>query len=301
MSAQSGIKLLTGNTHLLSGGIELELNYRPISTGKITWDVNFNLTYINNKILKLAPELEGELISGSRIYREGESMYQLYMVKYAGVDPATGRALYWGKDAEGNEFPTTDWSVAYNGDTASGAQATRCATGNLLPVVYGGFGTTLKVYGFDLAIACSYQLGGKIFDSGYQEMMGTGTSGEYGQTFHKDILNAWTPENPNSNIPALVFNDLYATQFSDRFITNASYLTLQNINFGYTLPRSITRKIQVNKLRVYFSADNVFIWSKRQGLNPTQSITGSSSNAYYAPIRTLSGGINITFEVESPN
>lgn len=92
-----------------------------------------------------------------------------------------------------------------------------------------------------------------------------------------------------------MFNDLYATQFSDRFITNASYLTLQNINFGYTLPRSITRKIQVNKLRVYFSADNVFIWSKRQGLNPTQSITGSSSNAYYAPIRTLSGGINITF------
>lgn len=117
----------------------------------------------------------------------------------------------------------------------------------------------------------------------------------HGSNFHRDLYNAWTPENPNSNIPALVFNDLYATQFSDRFITNASYLTLQNINFGYTLPRSITRKIQVNKLRVYFSADNVFIWSKRQGLNPTQSITGSSSNAYYAPIRTLSGGINITF------
>ncbi|MDE6633186.1 MAG: SusC/RagA family TonB-linked outer membrane protein, partial [Muribaculaceae bacterium] len=78
-----------------NNGVELELNVRPIQTKNVTWDLNFNITSVNNKVLKLHPDLKGQLISGSRIYREGESMYQLYLVDYAGVDPATGLALYW--------------------------------------------------------------------------------------------------------------------------------------------------------------------------------------------------------------
>ena len=279
-----------------NSGFEIELNYRPVTTRNITWDINYNATFVNNKILKLAPELEGELISGSRIYREGESMYQLYMVKYAGVDPATGRALYWAKDAEGNEFPTTDWSVAYNGDTASGAQANRCATGNLLPVVYGGFGTTLKVYGFDLAIACSYQLGGKIFDSGYQEMMGTGTSGEYGQTFHKDILNAWTPENPYTDVPRLDAEEAYPffNYTTTRGLITSNYLAINNITLGYTLPSSVTKRIGIESIRVYGAADNLALWSARKGLDPRQSYTSSTTSTYTA-MRCISGGVKVVF------
>jgi hypothetical protein len=82
---------------------------------------------------------------------------------------------------------------------------------------------------------------------------------------------------------------------SDRFLTSASYLSLQSINFGYTLPTLLAHKLQLQKLRFYVSADNVWLWSKRQGLNPQQSISGGASNAYYAPIRTLTGGINVTF------
>lgn len=76
---------------------------------------------------------------------------------------------------------------------------------------------------------------------------------------------------------------------------NASYLNLQNINFGYTLPSKITQKFGVGKLRVYLSCENVWYWSKRQGFDPRYSYSGSTSQASYSPVRTISGGINLQF------
>ena len=108
-------------------------------------------------------------------------------------------------------------------------------------------------------------------------------------------MKSWTAENPNSSIPRFQFGDSYSAATSDRFLTNASYLGLQNINAGYTFPSVVTRKIGLEKLRIYVAADNIWYWSKRQGLDPRQSITGSVTNAYYAPIRTISGGLTVTF------
>lgn len=59
---------------------------------------------------------------------------------------------------------------------------------------------------------------------------------------HADLLNAWSPENPNSNIPRFQFADSYSAASSDRFLTSASYLTLQNLNLGYTLPSNLCRQ-----------------------------------------------------------
>ena len=74
-----------------------------------------------------------------------------------------------------------------------------------------------------------------------------------------------------------------------------NYIKCREINLGYTFPASLTRKFEVEKIRVYVTADNVWYWSKRQGLDPRQSITGSVTNAYYAPMRTISGGITLAF------
>lgn len=167
--------------------------------------------------------------------------------------------------------------------------------GTALPDMYGGFGTSLSYKGFDLSVDFTYQIGGQIYDSDYAGMMASPTASSKGTNFHADLLNAWTSENSSSNIPRFQFGDNYTTASSDRFLTNASYLSLQNINFGYTLPSSVTRKIQVDKIRVYLTADNIWYWSKRQGLDPRQSITGSVTNSYYAPMRTISGGITLTF------
>ncbi|MDE6134756.1 MAG: hypothetical protein K2F79_04195, partial [Muribaculaceae bacterium] len=68
-----------------------------------------------------------------------------------------------------------------------------------------------------------------------------------------------------------------------------------NIVFGFTLPDNVSHKLFLKSCRIYFNADNVWLWSKRQGLDPRLSVSGGGNASYYSPIRTLSGGINITF------
>ena len=271
---------------MTNSGLEIDLNYTIFKNKNITWDVNANATFVKNKINELHPDLKGELIDGSYIYSEGESRYRMYLVKYAGVNPETGEAQYWAKDDNGEEYKTIDWNVA--------STTNKTASDDLLPTVYGGFGTSISAFGFDASIQCSYQLGGTIYDSGYRSLMHGGTSSYAGQNWHTDIRNAWTPENPNTDVPRVNASDSYAISTSDRWLTSSDYLSINNITVGYTLPKSLTQKFMVSKLRLFFAADNVALLSARKGLDPRQSFT-SATTALYTPIRTVSGGINITF------
>ncbi|MDE6299187.1 MAG: SusC/RagA family TonB-linked outer membrane protein, partial [Muribaculaceae bacterium] len=286
-----------------NNGVELELNVRPIATKNVTWDLNFNITGVTNKVLKLHPDLHGQLISGSRIYREGESMYQYYLVQYAGVDPATGMALYWDADplSDDNGNPMTDdkgnyitgepyVSTNYN----HAYSYNRKSTGNLMPKAYGGFGTNLRFFGFDFSMAFAYQFGGKIWDYTYQELMHNGGTNNMGRNWHKDIFNAWSPENPFTDVPRLDFQDEYTNSTSTRWLTSSNYLSLNNVTLGYTLPKSVTDKIRLQMVRVYASAENVFLWSTRKGLDPRQSYLNSDGATYKAS-RTISGGLRIEF------
>ena len=267
---------------MINRGVELDLNSNIFDTKDLTWDINFNLTHFKNKVLELAPELNGQLIDGSRIYREGESMYQLYLPKYAGVDPETGESL-WALTEPNEKGETTTTSY-------SEASSHRFMTGDILPKVYGGFGTSLTFKGFDFSIAFAYQLGGRILDYTYQSLMSTDAQGS---AWHVDMLNAWTPENKNTNVSRMNVNDIYVSYSSDRWLTSSNYLSLQNITFGYTLPKNWTRKLQVEGVRLYFVADNVALLTARKGLDPRQGYVASDN--VYSPIRTISGGISLNF------
>ena len=267
---------------MTNSGFELDLSYQIFNRKNFSWDVNFNATFVKNKINELHPDLKGQLIDGSNIYEEGESMYRMYLVKYAGVDEETGEALYWAKDKDGKEYATANYSLA---------QTNKAGTDNLLPKVYGGFGTSIEAYGFDASIQLSYQLGGQIYDSGYRFMMAG--KGE-GQNWHKDIYNAWTPANTKTDVPRLNAQDSFTNASSDRWLISSNYLSINNITVGYTLPSNLVKKMFIEKLRVYFTADNVGLITKRKGLDPRQSYT-TSTNSLYSPIRTISGGISLTF------
>ncbi|WP_085535794.1 SusC/RagA family TonB-linked outer membrane protein [Massilibacteroides vaginae] len=283
-SGYSAIPMNIGS--MRNTGLETELVYQIVKNKNISWDVNLNATFIKNKILELHPDLGGQMITGTRIYEEGESMYRMYLVKYAGVDQETGEALYFaGKDDEGKPITTNNWSTASN---------FKEGTDDLLPTVYGGFGTSLNAYGFDFNIQFSYQLGGKIYDSGYAALMHGGSSSNSGRNWHMDIQNAWTPLNTNTNVPRLKTSDQYSNSQSDRWITSSDYLSLNNIALGYTLPKSLTEKMTISRIRVYVAADNIAVFSARQGLDPRQSFT-SSTTSLYTPIRTISGGVSVTF------
>jgi hypothetical protein len=125
--------------------------------------------------------------------------------------------------------------------------------------------------------------------------MSTPNDSHSGWNIHADALNAWTPTNTNTDVPRWNYGDLNTGNTQTRFLTDASYLNLQNINLGYTLPKAFTQKFQVNSLRVYASAENVFYWSKRKGFDPRQTFDDTATSTRYSPMRTISGGIPVTF------
>ena len=278
-------------------GIELSLDGDIIRGRNFNWSWNFNITSYKNTILSLDEDKEAEGIKGSYyIYKVGGSLYEAYMYKWAGVDPETGEALYYKKtfDDEGNwtgeETTVRDFALLTTND--------RYELGSILPKAYGGFGTTMNFYGLDFSIQCAYQLGGRYYDGNYQLLMGTNKFA--GQALHKDLLNSWTPTNTNTDIPRTDLEEAIGQSAVDRFFITSNYLSLNNITIGYTFPSAWTKKMNIDGLRIYFAGDNLAVLVARQGIDPRNSmglnsVTTASGNSSYAPMRTITGGVTLTF------
>ncbi len=291
-------------------GFELELDGTVFRNKYINWDLRLNLTTYKNKVTYLPEDkktnatINGVLgyQNGNYFIGEGEAMYNYYFPKYAGVDE-NGQALYY---KEGMQIidpstglpmvdPVTGAPILGRGTTTAYDSADNYLCGTALPDLYGGFGTSFSYRDFDFGIDFAYQIGGKLIDGDYMSAMASPTSSARGTSFHKDLLKAWTPDNTSSNIPRFQFGEDSSTRLSDRFLTKASYLSLQNINLGYNFPRNICDKIGLAGIRVYAAADNVYLWSKRKGFDPRQGIAGTTTGSFYSPIRTISGGLTLTF------
>ena len=116
------------------------------------------------------------------------------------------------------------------------------------------------------------------------------TFGNYSYTFHNDY---WTPENPNASLPRHYAGSDHNYAISDHWLQNAAYIRLKNLQFGYTLPENITKKFYVNRLRVYFSGENLFEFSKLQkDYDPELT---SEGGFMYPIMRNYSIGLNVTF------
>jgi len=285
-------------------GIELDLNYNILNTKNVNWNLHLNFATLKNRITKLADDKKVSTVYGtdgtaykgykdpdySFYITEDQSIYTWYMKDYAGVDPADGQSMWWKNtfDAEGNWTGRETTKKYADADYYVIEEST-------VPPVYGGFGTSIEAYGFDFSINCSYQLGGKQYDSTYATFMSSPNSNHAGYQIHEDILDAWTPANASSDIPRFMFNDLYSSSASSRFLTNASYLNIENINFGYTFPAKLTRKAMIEKLRLYLTCENVAYFSKRKGFDPRQSYVNTTNATRYSPMRSFSIGATVTF------
>ena len=327
---------------LYNTGFELELNYNILRTKNINWDVRLNVSTLKNRISKLDDDKKTNVVygtdfkpyegynSGSFYISEGTSMYSWYMKDYAGVDPETGKSLWYYNvyeqhqvvvdgvpqvDADGNPIKEDSWFDRdgnllenQNADDFSRRKVIDRKTTDVyadadyyvvnettIAPVFGGFGTSVQAYGFDFAINFTYQIGGKQYDSTYASFMSPPTSSTAGRNIHVDALESWTASNPSASIPRWQFDDLYTGSMSTRFLTDASYLNIQNINLGYTFPVKWTKAALINNLRLYVSAENVFYWSKRKGFDPRQTYSDIANATRYSPIRTISAGISATF------
>ena len=277
---------------MINRGLEFTLNADIIRTRDVDWNVNFNISKNHNEVTYLPSENKTNTVeehagyinlSDYRYVGEGLPLNTWYMPKYAGPDDQ-GRSTWYVTKDDGTLATTTSYS-----------EADYYLCGNANPKVYGGFGTTLTAYGFDLSASFLYSLGGKAFDTGYSKLMSTPYAAAERRNLHKDLWNAWSEDNTSSSIPRFQYGDSQTGYSSDRFLTSASSLTFKNISLGYTLPKTWAAKLSLSSVRVYCVCDNVYYWTKRKGLDPRNSLSGSVSITNFHPIRTISGGVTVKF------
>lgn len=273
-------------------GLEFDLTAQIIKTKNIDWSLNANITWQHNRLSYLPEEkkgytaktADGETYHGYQssyiFYGEGLPMRSWYLKDYAGVNEQ-GLSTWYYTDTDGTRKPTTDFD-----------KANYYLCGSAMPDVYGGFGTTFNAYGFDFTANFIYSLGGKMIDYGYMQLMTPPMTSSTGYNYHKDIFNAWSETNTSSKIPRWQYGDESAAYISSRFLTSGSYLSLRGLTLGYTLPKSLTSKWHISKLRLYVAADNVLYWTARDGFDPRNSTTYSYASSYH-PIRTISGGLQV--------
>lgn len=271
-------------------GVELELLVDVVKSRNVKWDVAFNMTAYKNKITKVPDDKDPKgYIAGSYWRKVDGSLYDFYTYEYAGVDPVNGKAL-WYKDVT---TQVNGESVTEKKTTSVYTEATRYETGkSAIPDLYGGFSSNLTAYGFDLSIQTAFQIGGWVYDGVYAGQMSGGTAGT---NWNKDIYKRWTPTNTDTDVPRVSISDQNANATSTRFLTDASYFNIKNVTLGYTLPKKILKPVGIESLRIYAASDNVLLLTKREGLDPRQSFTGSIASGTYSALRTTSLGLTVKF------
>jgi len=119
--------------------------------------------------------------------------------------------------------------------------------------------------------------------------------GEYGAALHVDALTRWTKPGDITNMPRMQnsADGIYNAQ-SDRWLIDASFLNIRSITFSYQVPKSIVGKINAQDASVFIGAENVALFSKRNGMNVNQAFTGVTSNVF-TPARIITAGISLNF------
>lgn len=254
-----------------------------------------------------------------RIYLRGvgRDWYNLYLYKYAGVDQETGLPMYWHR-VTANEAAAGTYGPAKEGDnvkTNNYAKASRYEVGDALPDIIGGFNTSLSYKNFSLSAFFAFQLGGKMFNKDYAMYLYNQNASQNYNTMlvSKEVVgNTWTPENINAYFPMQLYPtavnqyfigsavDKASNNFTDMSLFNASYLRIKNLTFSYNFPRTFLETAHmkfVNGARIFFSGDNLAIFSARKAVDPSMSATGGFEvdNYRYPNIRSFTVGINLDF------
>ena len=281
---------------IINNGFEFSFEGIIMSRSELLWTWNLNMSHYRNRIVSLDPSVsEKGIIGGNYIYKVGGSLYEAYMRKFAGVNPDNGKAQWYSKVLDTNGEWTGESVI-----TETFSDASQYELGSVLPELYGGFGTSLKAYGFDFSAQFSFQLGGKYYDGTYQALMHTSSSA--GTAWHKDALKAWTEDRPSSRFPRLDGDTSVGQTAVSNYLISSNYLSINNITLGYTLPERITSMMQIESLRVYVSGDNLAVISARRGMDPRYSMglgsltSGSGLNSgSYSAMRTVTAGVTLTF------
>ena len=263
-------------------GLDVTVTVDILKNSDLKWTLIAMGSHIRNKILKLADK--PEIISGSNIFKEGETVNSFYLPISAGVDPLTGNQLYWvDHDKNSNivsKYKTDDVTLTAN---------SREIVGNRIPDLYGSITNDFSYKGIDFSILTTYSIGGEMLDGVYGSMMNVGYKG---YVWHKNALRRWQQPGDITDIPKIMWDQ--QLRVTDKDLINASYFAIKNITLGYTFPKDWLTKIKMDNIRVYATANNLALFSHLKGMDPQYNFTGTVGYTY-TPSRTYSIGIDIKF------
>jgi TonB-dependent starch-binding outer membrane protein SusC len=289
LPASSGFTGVWSNVgELENKGIEFSLHSNNL-TGRFIWTTDFNMAFNRNKIIDInGPEITPNSIN---YVIEGQPIGVFNIVKYAGVDPDNGDALYY-IDDESNET-TNNYNLA-----------SKQIVGSPNPDFTGGFNNYFEYAGFDLNVLISFVYGNMIYNGGgvYQS-----ANGDWFDNQTVDQMNRWQNPGDITDVPQARLGDGNGTKVSSRYLTDGSYIRFRNINLGYKLPETITSRIKMSAVRVYLGVQNLYTLTNYKGWDPEVNYTGTGRSTqnnniiqgydfYTAPqARTYTLGINLSF------
>ncbi len=280
-SLTTGFSSFTNNIgSMRNRGFEVTLSGTPVKTGSFRWDAGFNISKNNNKILSLVSGKDQ--VNGSFINRVGMDVQTFYLRQWAGVDPATGDALWY---TDGTQTKTT---TSYNA-------AVQVAKYSASPKVFGSFTSTFTYKGISLDGLLYYNFGNYIEDYWARETQSDGYVPSENRVSSQ--LTRWQKPGDITNTPKYVFdNASNSSSESTRFLYKGDYVRLRELTLAYSFPTSLISAAKLSNLRVYVRGTNLATWIRDKNLpyDPEAGITSQSDfNITMPKIYTV--GINVGF------
>lgn len=294
ISQQGLLTYFTNVGDIENKGFETELSVDVIKKQDWNWNIRVNWSKVDNKVLALKNG-EDERITGTygdNVLKVGYAPFLFRMVKSAGVDSATGDALYYNLDG-------TITNV-YSGSLAQNIY-------DKSPVAkgFGGFGTTLSYKALDISADFAFKYGGYAINYFWLDRL---DPSQYLTNKVTDAANFWQNPGDTNVLPRPTSDGIYAT---DYFLQKTDYIKLRSLNIGYTFDKKfLGEAVPINSFRVFLQGQNLYTWTKFKGdpesaigLGESNSTTATSytfvPNSYYAytyPIpRTYLIGFEINF------
>ena len=257
-------------------GLEILLEGTPLN-GAFRWKTSFNIAFQKNKVLRLYDGLESLPTDAS--IRVGEPLGSFYTSVWAGVNPATGRGMWYDKDG----------SITYNPLAAD-----RQIIGNIYPTHFGGWNNTFSFKGFSLDAFFQYEYGRVRQDGQYQQMMRMG-----GATVNapKEEYDArWTTPGQITDVPR-PFNGM--TEFNSvswatgsRYLFKTDYVRLKQITLSYDLVPSVAKRYHLENVRIYVQGVNLWTYTKWNGYDP--EFTGDNFGVI-PQSKNITAGVQVKF------
>jgi TonB-linked SusC/RagA family outer membrane protein len=292
ISRTTGFSGLMQNVGTMSNtGVEGTLNFLLVKSKNVTWTFNVNFTHYKNIVKKLSPGVDS-IIGGATLKTAGLPWNTIWVRNFQGI---TDNGVPLWNDAAG--YPIYDIAKA-------NLSANRVLAGTSDPDLYGGFGTRVDFFGFDLSLQFIYSIGGVAFnDAGQFNEFNKLTTGTPSNITYYAWENSFKDESDkgDATLPIIMYgrddNWFYAL-WSEEHLHPLDYLKLRNLTFGYTLPKRIVNKAKMSNLRVYFSCDNVFsLYNKKyRGFDTDPGGIAQANYGFNYPIsRNYVFGLNLTF------